>query len=159
MQEVLGDDRYVIASPAIDKALAGEAQSYDWQPFPGVWLAISLAPKRSAQGVVLGYYVLGADVSQRKQAEYRIQTLNAELGQRVTDLERATRAWKTLSAGNSAMLRATQEQSLLDAMCKAIVDAGGYPAAMVWYALKDPRNLYAPWLRVGTASAWTFCAH
>jgi diguanylate cyclase (GGDEF)-like protein len=48
-----------------------------------------------------------------------------------------SRALRTLSAGNSAMLRARDEVQLLDSMCKAIVDAGGYPIAMVWYRQDD----------------------
>jgi len=152
VREVLGEDRYAVASPIIDKVLAGVLQNYDWQPFPGVWQAISYVPKRGAGDGVLGYYVLGADITQRKQAEDRVQILNSELAQRVSDLERVTRAWKTLSAGNSAMLRATEEQELLDTMCKAIVDAGGYPIAMVWYGLNDAEQTLRPMAESGYGS-------
>ena len=49
------------------------------------------------------------------------------------DLKRANRALAVLSAGNRAMLRATDEQTLLDDICKAIVERGGYPIAWVGY--------------------------
>lgn len=137
VQQVLGALRYAAAAPVIDRALAGAAQSYDWQPDPGLWLSINLIPKHSPGGDVAGYYVLGTDISARKLSENKIHQLNAELEQRVHDLERVTRAWKTLSAGNSAMLRASDEEHLLQSMCDAIANAGGYPIAMVWYAMDD----------------------
>ncbi|HJW02935.1 MAG TPA: PAS domain-containing protein, partial [Azospira sp.] len=46
VREILGEERYAIAAPLIARVLQGEAQSYDWQPFPGVWQVISYAPKR-----------------------------------------------------------------------------------------------------------------
>jgi len=137
VHEILGNERYAIASPLIDKALQGEPQSYDWQPFPGVWHAINYMPKRSDQGQVLGYYVLGSDITSRKQTEEEIAVLNTDLGRHVHDLERVSRALKTLSAGNRAMLRATEEQELLDTMCKALVEAGGYRMASVWFRIDD----------------------
>jgi signal transduction histidine kinase/CheY-like chemotaxis protein/HAMP domain-containing protein len=48
-------------------------------------------------------------------------------------LKRSNRALSVLSAGNRAMLRAADEQTLLDDICKAIVDRGGYPMAWVGY--------------------------
>ncbi|CAN7500575.1 EAL domain-containing protein [Acidovorax sp. LjRoot66] len=151
VSEVLGEDRYAIASPIIDQVMSGAPQSYDWQPFPGVWQAISYVPKRDTLDGIVGYYVLGSDITGRKLSEERIHSLNAELGQRLGDLERVTRAWKTLSAGNSAMLRATDEQQLLETMCKAIVDAGGYPIAMVWYRVEDAARSMRPMAESGFA--------
>lgn len=151
VREVLGEKRYCIADPIIAKALAGEPQQYDWEPFPGVWQSIHYVPKWGASDSVVGYYVLGSDITHRKTAEERIQSLNEELGHRVNDLERVTKAWKTLSAGNSAMLRATDEQHLLESMCKAIVDAGGYPVAMVWYGVDDTERSLQPMAESGYA--------
>lgn len=137
VREILGEERYAIASPLIANVLEGQPQNYDWQPFPGVWQAIHYAPKLDTQRRVVGYYVLGADITDRKHAEGKIETLNASLEQHVLDLEHASRALRTLSAGNRTMLRATDEQGLLDSMCLAIVEAGGYRAASVWYRVDD----------------------
>ncbi|MEJ2691608.1 MAG: response regulator [Candidatus Thiodiazotropha sp.] len=49
-------------------------------------------------------------------------------------LKRANRALTVLSSGNRAMLRATNEQSLLDEICLIMVEQGGYPVAWVGYA-------------------------
>lgn len=139
VQEILGEARYAIAAPMIAEVLAGTNQTYDWQPFPGVWQVIQYIAKHNAQGRVIGYYVLGNDITARKRAEEDIQALNTALALHVRQLEHATRALKTLSAGNRTMLRATTEQSLLEHMCEAIVNVGGYGIAVVWYRLDDPQ--------------------
>ena len=69
VSEILGEDRYRVASPMIDKVLQGQPQSYDWEPFPGVWQVIHYLPKLDEQGAVAGYYVLGTDVTERKAHE------------------------------------------------------------------------------------------
>jgi len=135
--EILGEERYAIAKPMIDKVLTGEPQGYDWQPFTGVWQAIRYLPKTRPDGSVAGYYVLGTDITERKRSEERIQTLNAELAGRVGELEHVSRALRTLSAGNRALLRASTEQELLDSMCRAIVAVGGYGTAIVWFRQDD----------------------
>lgn len=137
VSEILGEVRYAIASPIITAVLQGQRQNYDWQPFPGVWQAINYVPRHNAEGNVVGYYVLGTDITERKQAEEKIQALNADLRQHVRDLEHVSRGLRTLSAGNRTMLRATDEQDLLDSMCTAIVEAGGYRMAAVWYRSND----------------------
>jgi signal transduction histidine kinase/CheY-like chemotaxis protein/HAMP domain-containing protein len=48
-------------------------------------------------------------------------------------LKRANRALIVLSAGNRAMLHATDEQSLLEEICRIVVEQGGYPIAWVGY--------------------------
>ncbi|MBS1154278.1 MAG: diguanylate cyclase/phosphodiesterase with and Chase sensor(s) [Proteobacteria bacterium] len=144
VREILGDERYAIAAPLIAKVLQGQPQSYDWQPFPGIWQVINYVPRRDAQKRVVGYYVLGTDITARKTTEEKIQTLNAALEQHVHELEHVSRALRTLSAGNRAMLRASDEQGLLDSMCEAIVTAGGYDTAVVWYRVDDETRSLQP---------------
>lgn len=138
--EVLGEARFAKAQPMIERVLAGEPQDYDWEPFPGVWQAISYAPRRRGDGAVEGYYVLGTDITHRKEAEQRIQVLNQHLEEHVEDLQRVSRALRTLSAGNKILLRAQDEQTLLDGMCEAVVTAGGYELAIVWQPGDDGAN-------------------
>jgi diguanylate cyclase (GGDEF)-like protein len=57
-----------------------------------------------------------------------------------TELVRASRALRTLSAGNRTLLRAAEEQELLHAMCRVIVETGGYRAASVAYAQHDEQK-------------------
>ena len=69
VQEILGPERYAVASPLIAQALQGQTQSYDWQPFPGVWQLINYLPVRDVQDQVCGYYVLGTDITERVRIE------------------------------------------------------------------------------------------
>ncbi len=69
VREVLGAQRYAIAGPLVVKVLQGQPQGYDWQPFEGVWQAISYVPKFDDHGAVAGYFVLGTDITERKQFE------------------------------------------------------------------------------------------
>ena len=66
-----------------------------------------------------------------------------ETAQSIADREhklaRANRALRVLSAGNRTLLRATDEQGLLEEMCRAMVEAGGYRMAWVGYAESDKR--------------------
>ena len=149
VREVLGPERYATAGPIIARALQGEAQNYDWQPFPGVWHAISYLPRRDAQDSVAGYYVLGTDITERKQTEEQIQALNFDLQRHARDLEQVSRALKTLSAGNRTLLRATSEAELLEGMCQAIVGTGGYHMAIVWYRADDEQRSIQPMAQQG----------
>ncbi|MBY0270172.1 MAG: EAL domain-containing protein [Burkholderiales bacterium] len=52
-------------------------------------------------------------------------------------LQRSVRALRALSAGNRTIIRRQTEQELLDTMCAVAVEKGGYPLAIVYYALTD----------------------
>ena len=153
VQEILGDARYAIAAPLIKDVLAGHARTYDWEPFPGVWQSIHYLPKRDATERVVGYYVLGSDITERKNAEHRIHALNDKLETHVRDLQRTSRILRTLSAGNRTMLRATDEQELLENMCRTVVETGGYAIAAVWYRNNDAIQSLRPMAGVGHAES------
>ena len=153
VRKILGEARYAVAQPIIAQVLAGNAHSYDWEPFPGVWQAINYLPKRDANERVVGYYVLGSDITERKNAEQRIQGLNNKLETHVRDLQRTSRILRTLSAGNRTMLRATDELELLENMCRTIVETGGYAIAAVWYRNTDANQSLRPMAGVGRAES------
>jgi diguanylate cyclase (GGDEF)-like protein/PAS domain S-box-containing protein len=140
VREILGEERYVYASPMIAQVLQGHPQGYDWEPFPGVWQSISYIPKVDEQKQVIGYYVLSSDITQRKLAEAQIGQLNTELASRIEDLGHVSRALRTLSAGNRVMVRATEKLDLLTNMCEVIVTRGGYRFAAVWYCNDDEQQ-------------------
>lgn len=132
VEEILGQERYADVAPLIRQALQGEAHSYDWQPFPGVWQAVSYIPRYDANHQPTGYYVLGSDITGRKSNEEKVRLLNTELEQRIRELEHVGRALKALSAGNRAQLHAVTEQELLDKVCQTITVSAGYQMASVW---------------------------
>jgi diguanylate cyclase (GGDEF)-like protein len=76
---------------------------------------------------------------------------NEELGQlarnfddMASELQKVHRALRTLSAGNRTLVRATDEQELLDQMCRIIVEVGGYPFAWVGYVGADESRSLQP---------------
>lgn len=107
------------------------------------------APVRNSAGDVILIVMTLLDITERKRAKENIQQLNAELEQRVHDLAHVNRALKTLNAGNHTLLHATDEQGLLDSMCRAIVDAGGYHMALVCYRNDDASGTLRPMAESG----------
>ena len=69
VQDVLGPALYAVARPHIEAVLLGQAQSYETQSFPGVWLHVNYLPHVGADGAVSGYYVLGTNITQIKAHE------------------------------------------------------------------------------------------
>ncbi|HEX6136177.1 MAG TPA: diguanylate cyclase, partial [Casimicrobiaceae bacterium] len=64
------------------------------------------------------------------------------------------RVLRTLRAGHRALLRATDEQSLLQAMCRALVDEGGYLVAWIGYAEHDSLRTIRPLAHAGREQAF-----
>ena len=74
---------------------------------------------RNDAGEVDGVFAAARDISERKRAE---------------------RALRSLSACNEALVRATDEPSLLKRICDLVVEVGGYRMAWVGYADHDERR-------------------
>ena len=70
-------------------------------------------------------------------------------------LQRTNRALKTLSAGSRAMARASDEQALLNEMCRVIVDVGGYRSASIFLAEKDEVKTVQPVAEAGFEGGMT----
>ncbi|MGD9956125.1 MAG: HD domain-containing phosphohydrolase [Candidatus Nanopelagicales bacterium] len=64
------------------------------------------------------------------------------------------RALSTLSRGNGVLVRARDEQELLDEMCRTVVEAGSY--ALAWYgrAVRDERCTVQPVARAGDLAGY-----
>jgi len=62
----------------------------------------------------------------------------------ITERKRAERALRTLSACNEALVRARDEQNLLQRICDLAVSVGGYRMAWVGYAEHDERKTVRP---------------
>jgi signal transduction histidine kinase len=59
------------------------------------------------------------------------------------------RAFKALSACSEALVRATDEQALLDAVCRIFVEVGGYRMCWVGFAERDERKTVRPVAHAG----------
>jgi PAS domain S-box-containing protein len=68
-------------------------------------------------------FTISRDITERKQHEIA--------------MKRANRALRTISAGNQALIHATEEEQLLHEMCEVAVQAGGYRMAWIGYARDD----------------------
>ena len=82
VQQVLGDEVYRRATPAIERVLAGERVQYDNQlrsleTNSPQYLNVTLVPDISRNSEVQGYYALVTDVTERKQAELALQESQA----------------------------------------------------------------------------------
>ena len=64
-------------------------------------------------------------------------------------LERANRAHRTLSRCNEVLVRAQDEQQLLDDICRTAVEVGGYRLAWVGFVEHDPEKRVRPVARAG----------
>jgi PAS domain S-box-containing protein len=73
---------------------------------------------------------LQLEIAERKQAE--------------ETLDRVNRALKTLSECNQAMVRTTEESELLEEICRALVEVGGYRLAWVGFAEMDEAKTVRP---------------
>lgn len=65
---------------------------------------------------------------------------SATIADNEKELLRVNRALKTLSAGNRTLLRAGDEGELVNAMCRVIVEQGGYRMSYVGYVQHDERK-------------------
>ncbi len=71
-------------------------------------------------------------------------------------LKRANRMLRVLSAGNEALVRATSETGLLESVCRAIVEVGGYP--LVWVGYGSGTDALRLAMQVGELGVLDRCA-
>lgn len=109
----------------------------DGSSFPVEFMS---SPMRNDRGELVGAVVSFRDISERKAAERA--------------LARANRALKTLSAGNEELVRATDEAALLQAVCRILVDTGGYRMTWVGYADDNPEKTVSAQAWAGTEEGY-----
>lgn len=65
------------------------------------------------------------------------------------ELQRLNRALRTLSRCNTTLVHAEEEGALLEAICRALIETGGYPFAWVGLAIDDERKTIRPVAHAG----------
>ncbi len=80
-------------------------------------VSATISPIKNEGGAIVGASKIFRDISGRKRAEQ--------------DLAKTTRALKTLSACNAALIHANDEAQLVELLCRMIVETGGYRMAWV----------------------------
>lgn len=78
----------------------------------------------------------------------------ARIVSRDEELQRVSRALRTLSGSNRALLRANDRQELLQEICRVVVEEAGYCAAAVVRAEHDERRSVTPLAHVGDDAAF-----
>jgi len=78
---------------------------------------LSVTALRDESGQITGFVGLSHDLTERKQAELALQRLNREL--------------RAISDCNQILVRAEDEQALLDDICRIVCDKAGYRMAWV----------------------------
>lgn len=93
------------------------------------------------------------EITERRRAEDALQIAHDELEQRVqertADLAQANRMLNILSECSLALMRATDEQVLLQEICGIIIDLGGYPLVWIGYAEQDAAQSVRPVAQAG----------
>jgi signal transduction histidine kinase len=79
----------------------------------------------------------------------KLEADSRELSRVNADLRRANRALRALSECNQALVRQTREESLLNEVCRILVEVGGYRMAWVGAAQQDDAKTVRPVARAG----------
>jgi diguanylate cyclase (GGDEF)-like protein/PAS domain S-box-containing protein len=90
------------------------------------YVDFSLKPVTDADGKVTQLIPEGREITERKQAEMALQRLNRE--------------YRAISQCNEVLVRAVDEQELLDDICRIVCEEAGYRFAWVGYPQNDDRK-------------------
>ncbi|MBV8031583.1 MAG: EAL domain-containing protein [Betaproteobacteria bacterium] len=105
------------------------------------WIAGELLIGRPIARLIEAASRLGrGDLKARTNLPYSpdgVGSLARKLDELASQAENKSRALNALSAGNRAIVHETDEQALLEAMCKVVVQSGAYACAAVSYAIAD----------------------
>jgi PAS domain S-box-containing protein len=115
-------------------------QRYRRKDGSAVWMYVSARTTLDAEHRFLGAYAMLTDITERKRAEEALHRLNREL--------------RAISNCNQALLRATDEQSLLEKICRIVSEEAGYRMAWVGYAEHDEAKRVRPVAWTGTEEGY-----
>jgi diguanylate cyclase (GGDEF)-like protein/PAS domain S-box-containing protein len=93
-------------------------------------LSVTISPLKNAQGNIVGASKIARDISARKQKDALLHSLSRKL--------------KAISRCNQLLVRAENEQELLNGICKLICDEAGYLMAWVGFAENDEQKTVRP---------------
>lgn len=122
--------------------------------FEIVWFFSAVLVRRRTRALVEATCQPGAsDVAALDQlarpAVPEFGPLALSFDQMARGLQRVTRAWRTLAAGNRALLHVEDETALLYEMCRVGVESGGYRLVWVGYAEDDAEKRVLPVAHAG----------
>ncbi len=104
------------------------------------WVRHTTVPRYDEHRTLIAYDGLIEDITERKQVEEVQRRLNREL--------------LAISSCNQLLMRAVDEQTLLDEVCHIICDVAGYRMAWVGYAERDEAKTVRPVAWAGLDSGY-----
>ncbi|GAB4367224.1 MAG: hypothetical protein Kow00121_05300 [Elainellaceae cyanobacterium] len=104
------------------------------------WIFARSSPIYDRAGTLERIIVFAEDVTERKHSEQHLQRLNRSL--------------RTVSECNQALVRATNEATLLQDVCQILVEFGGYRAAWIGFAEQDAMRRVRPVAQAGHTDSY-----
>jgi PAS domain S-box-containing protein len=95
-----------------------------------ITVSLTLSPVRDASGRIIGASAIARDITERKRAREVLRRLNREL--------------RAIRDCNQTLLRATDEQALINDICRIVCEEAGYRMAWVGYAEQDETKSVRP---------------
>ncbi len=137
------------AKQNLDRALAGERfvdAAYSGEDArTRLYVEVSHNPILAGEGPAIGVAVFSRDITARKRAE--------------DELRRANRELRAISRCSEILMRATDENALLQDICRIICGDAGYRMAWVGYAENDNARTVRPVAHAGVEDGYLASAH
>jgi len=105
-----------------------------------IHVSLTISPIHDRQGNIVGASTIARDISLRRRADEELRGLNRRL--------------RAMGACHQALLRAKDEPSLLQEVCRIICDAADYRMAWVGFAMQDDRKSVKPVAWGGTVEGY-----
>ena len=110
-----------------------------------IHMSLTISPIRNAAGKIVGASTIARDITEKKRVEDALRRLNREL--------------RAISDCNQTLLRAVDEQSLLNDICRIVCDQAGYRMAWVGYAESDEARTVRPVAWAGSEDGYLAAAN
>ena len=108
-------------------------------------VSITVSPLRDERGNISGASTIARDITDGKQAEQKLRRINQTL--------------QALSACTDRMMRASDESGMLQQVCDAVIEVGGYRMAWVGYAEHDQNKSVRPVAHSGMETGYLLAAN
>jgi PAS domain S-box-containing protein len=142
---ILAPESYARMNTAIEKTRqTGEPYELDLELIrpdgTRKWITARGEARRDDDGKIIGLRGTALDITERKQTEQA--------------LRRSNRALAALSACNTVLIHADTEQAMLEEMCRAVVETGGYRMVWIGYAEHDEAKSVRPMAHAGAEEGY-----